>query len=235
MDPSQPVVDRSTWLTARRELLDAEKAATKQLDEVAAIRRSLPWVAVEEAYAFDTHDGTKTLADLFDGRSQLVVYHFMMGPDWDEGCPSCSFWADNYDGTDAHLAARDTTLVAISRAPLSAIDAYRERMGWTFEWVSSAPSAFNMDYDVSFPDGYRDGATYNFTPVADPPEEAHGVSVFAKDADGNVYHTYSAYGRGVDLFNGAYQLLDLTPKGRDEEHLAWSMAWLRRHDRYDTD
>jgi predicted dithiol-disulfide oxidoreductase (DUF899 family) len=235
MDPSQPVVDRSTWLTARRELLDVEKAATRQLDEVAARRRSLPWVEVDEAYAFDTHDGTKTLAELFDGRSQLVVYHFMMGPDWDEGCPTCSFWADNYDGTSTHLAARDTTLVAISRAPLSAIDAYHRRMGWTFEWVSSAPSSFNMDYGVSFPDGYRDGATYNFAPVADPPEEAHGVSVFATDADGNVYHTYSAYGRGVDLFNGAYQLLDLTPKGRDEDGLPWSMAWLRRHDSYDTD
>lgn len=233
MNPTQPVVDREAWLAARLGLLEAEKAMTRQLDELAAARRALPWVAIEKDYAFDTHDGSKTLGDLFAGRSQLALYHFMMGPEWDEGCPSCSFWADHYNGIDAHLAARDTTLVAVSRAPLAAIDAYRARMGWSFEWVSSAPSDFNVDYSVSFPEGHRDDATYNFRPIDDPMEEAHGFSVFARDEAGQVYHTYSTYGRGVDLFNGVYQMLDTTPKGRDEDDLPWTMAWLRRHDQYD--
>ena len=234
MSTNRSIADRDTWLAARHELLEAEKAATRHLDEVAEMRRALPWVRVDDGYTFDTHDGTKTLADLFDGRGQLVVYHFMMGPEWEEGCPSCSFWADNYNGIDVHLAARDTTLVAVSRAPLAAIDAYRSRMGWSFDWVSSAPSSFNVDYSVSFPEGHRDNAMYNFAPVTEPPEEAHGLSVFAKDDTDAVFHTYSTYGRGVEAFNGAYQLLDMTPKGRDEDDLPWTMAWLQRHDRYDT-
>jgi predicted dithiol-disulfide oxidoreductase (DUF899 family) len=229
-----PIVDRATWLEARRELLDAEKALTRQRDELAARRRRQPWVRVETDYTFDTPEGPRRLADLFEGRPQLVVYHFMLGPDWQEGCPSCSFWADGYDGLTAHLAARDTTLVAVSRAPVAAIEAYRERMGWSFTWVSSLDNEFNMDLGVSFPEGHRDDRTYNFVPIADPPEELPGLSVFFRDDVGGIFHTYSCYARGLDPFNAAYQILDLTPMGRHEDDLEWSMAWLRRHDQYDS-
>lgn len=228
------VVDRATWLDARRELLDAEKALTRQRDELAALRRRQPWVRVDTDYTFDTPDGPRHLTDLFDGRPQLVVYHFMLGPDWDEGCPSCSFWADGYDGLTSHLGARDTSLIAVSRAPLANIEAYRERMGWSFPWVSSLDNDFNIDFDVSFPEGHRDDRTYNFAPIEDPPEELPGLSVFFRDDAGDVFHTYSCYARGLDPFNAAYQILDLTPMGRHEDDLEWSMAWLRRHDQYDT-
>jgi len=224
---------RDEWLAARLALLGREKELNRLRDELAAQRRKLPWVRIDEPYRFDGPDGPRTLAELFDGRSQLLVYHFMYGPEWDEGCPSCSFWADTYEGLSAHLAARDVTFVCVSRASLDAIDRYRERMGWSFPWFSSGGSDFNLDFGVSFTaDDQAAGATYNFAPVAHPPEEAPGISAFALH-DGEVFHTYSAYSRGLDPLNGAYQLLDLVPKGRDEDGLEWPMAWLRRHDGYD--
>lgn len=230
-DPTAPVIaDRQTWLEARRALLAEEKALTRQRDELSRQRRALPWVRIDADYRFDTEAGPRSLEELFDGRPQLVVYHFMYGPDWEEGCPSCSFWADGYDGIGVHLAHRDTTLVAVSRAPLADLLAYRDRMGWSFPWVSSFGTTFNEDFDVSFPDAPAEG-THNFSPIIDPPEELPGVSVFARDGDA-VYHTYSAYSRGLDAFNNAYQLLDLTPMGRHEDDLEWTMAWLRRHDQY---
>jgi predicted dithiol-disulfide oxidoreductase (DUF899 family) len=219
------VASREEWLRARLDLLQAEKELTRRRDELSRQRRALPWVRVDKAYEFDTPDGPRSLPDLFDGRSQLLVYHFMFGPDWDEGCPSCSFWADNFEGIGVHLAHRDVTLLAISRAPIDRLMAYRSRMGWTFPWVSSLGSDFNMDFGVS------EAPIYNYVPAADPQEELPGLSAFAQ-RDGEVFHTYSCYSRGIDAFNGAYQLLDLTPKGRDEEGLPHSMGWLHRHDAY---
>ena len=230
MTRSPEIADRKTWLEARRVLLVEEKALTKQLDELANRRRALPWVRIDKTYTFDSTEGPRTLEELFEGRTQLIIYHFMMGPDWAEGCPSCSFWADNFNGIDVHLANRDTTFLAISRAPLDAIEAYRRRMGWDFKWISSLGTDFNMDFGVSFPEGYRTNAHYNFAPVDDPMEEAQGLSVFTRGREGEVFHAYSSYGRGIDIFNGAYQLLDLTPQGRDEGD--GIMAWLRRHDAY---
>ena len=219
------VASREEWLSARLGLLQAEKELTRRRDELSRQRRALPWVRIDKAYEFDTADGPRSLPDLFDGRSQLLVYHFMFGPDWDEGCPSCSFWADNFDGIGVHLAHRDVTFLAVSRAPLDRLMAYRSRMGWTFPWVSALGSDFNMDFGVS------EAATYNYVPAASPGEELPGLSAFAQ-RDGEVFHTYSCYSRGIDAFNGAYQLLDLTPKGRDEGGLPHSMAWLHRHDAY---
>ncbi len=185
---------------------------------------------VEKPYTFDAPEGRVTLADLFAGKGQLVVYHFMFGPDWNEGCPSCSFWADNYNGVDVHLAHRDTALIAVSRAPLARIEAYKKRMGWAFRWVSSLGSDFNFDYGASFKPGEQ-GAKYNFGTITPYGEETPGISVFRRGDDGAIYHTYSTYARGLDMVNGAYHLLDLTSKGRDEdpEH---PMAWVKRHDRY---
>ncbi|HEY7439595.1 MAG TPA: DUF899 domain-containing protein [Acidimicrobiia bacterium] len=216
---------RDEWLRARLELLEAEKEQTRRADALAAQRRALPWVRVEKPYEFDTPQGTRTLADLFDGRGQLVVYHFMFGTDWEEGCPSCSFWADNFNGIAIHLAHRDTSFTAVSTASLDKLEAYRARMGWTFPWVSSARSDFNTDFCVS------SSSTHNFRTLPEPFEEHAGVSAFAMQ-DGVVFHTYSAYARGLDVFNGAYQLLDLTAKGRDEDGLPHTMAWLSRHDAY---
>jgi len=200
---------------------------TRQLDELARKRRDLPWVRIDKEYTFETADGARSLADIFDGRPQLAIYHFMMGPDWPEGCQSCSFWADNFNGIEAHLAARDTTFVVVSRAPLAAIDAYKARMGWGFNWISSLETDFNMDFGVSFPEGYTDEAVYNFRM-----EEVHGLSVLARDNEGDVFHTYSTFARGADIFNAAYQILDLTPMGRGEEELDFSMSWIQRHDDY---
>jgi predicted dithiol-disulfide oxidoreductase (DUF899 family) len=233
---SQTVADQATGTeaehrAARLDLLAREKELNKRRDELAMARRQLPWVPVDKTYEFDGPDGRLTMLDLFGDSSQLIVYHFMLGPDWVEGCPSCSFWADSYDGTQVHLAARDAALVAVSRAPFAEIDAYRTRMGWSFRWVSSAPSDFNFDFDVSSTPEHR-AAEYNYRPVDEPMEESPGLSVFARDDAGNVYHTYSTYSRGLDPFNAAYQLLDLTPKGRDEQDLPWTMAWLHRHDSY---
>jgi predicted dithiol-disulfide oxidoreductase (DUF899 family) len=224
---------REEWRTARLALLAREKELNSLRDELAAQRRRLPWVRVEKQYTFAGPDGTASLLDLFGGHSQLLVYHFMYGPDWDEGCPSCSFWADSFEGMPAHLAHRDAALVAVSRAPYPKLAAYRERMGWSFPWYSSAGSDFNFDYGVSFTaEQQRDGAEYNFRHVDEIYDESPGLSAFATDGAGAVYHTYSTYSRGLDPFNAGYQLLDLTPKGRDEQDLPWTMAWLRRHDEY---
>lgn len=224
---------REEWLVARLELLAQEKDLNRRRDELAVARRNLPWVPVDTDYRFDGAAGERSLSELFDGRSQLLVYHFMFGTDWDEGCPSCSFWADSFDGVAVHLAHRDVTLVCVSRARHPKLAAYQQRMGWRFPWYSSAPSDFNVDYGVSFtPEQQRDGGTYNFGHVDHPPEEAPGLSAFALD-EGGVFHTYSTYSRGLDPINSAYQLLDLAPKGRDEDQLEWPIAWLRRHDAYD--
>ncbi|MGZ4700735.1 MAG: DUF899 domain-containing protein [Ilumatobacteraceae bacterium] len=220
------IATRDEWTARRVELLKEEKALSRRLDEVARQRRALPWVAIDKAYVFDTTEGKRSLAELFDGRSQLLVYHFMYGPDWKEGCPSCSFWADNYDGISVHLAHRDVSFVVVSRAPLSELLRYQQRMGWTFKWVSSAGTDFNTDFGVS------DVSFYNFAPLDDVADELPGLSAFIQ-VDGQVFHTYSAYQRGLDIFNAAYQMLDMTPKGRDEDSLPWKAAWLRRHDQYD--
>jgi predicted dithiol-disulfide oxidoreductase (DUF899 family) len=235
MMPSTRVVSRAEWLEARRAHLAREKELTHLRDRVSAERRAMPWVKVDKPYVFDAPTGTQTLADLFDGRRQLIVYHFMFGPGWDEGCPSCSFLADHIDGATLHLAQRDVTLLAVSRAPLARIDAFKKRMGWRFPWVSSQSSDFNFDYHVSFTkDAIARGAVdYNFETRDFPSEEAPGVSVFYKDEHGDVFHTYSTYARGLDLLVGAYNYLDLAPKGRDEDALAFTMAWVRHHDRYE--
>ena len=225
---------REEWMEARVKLLDREKALNRQRDELAEQRRQLPWVRIDKDYWFEGPDGERTLRDLFDGHTQLLAYHFMFGPDWDEGCPSCSFWADSYDGTQVHLAHRDVSFVCVSRAPYPKLAAYKARMGWTFPWFSSAPSDFNFDFGVSFTPGQQEnGGDYNFTRLEHPPEEAPGLSAFAIDESGDVYQTYSTYSRGLDPLNTAYQLLDLAPRGRDEDNLAWTMEWLRRHDAYD--
>ena len=228
------VVNQEEWLTARKALLEKEKAFTRLRDELSQARRDLPWVRVDNAYTFEGREGRLSLADLFGGKGQLLIYHFMLGPDWEEGCPSCSFWADNYNGIDVHLAQRDTALVAVSRAPLATIEAYRKRMSWTFRWVSSLGSDFNFDFGVSFDKAkHAEGAlNYNFGTTSSGSEEAPGLSAFRRGGDGSVYRTYSTYARGLDAFNGAYQLLDVTSKGRDEAGLPWPMAWVKRHDRY---
>ena len=230
------VVSRDEWLAARKALLAEEKAHTRRHDELARRRRELPWVKVDQNYVFDTPAGPKTLADLFQGRSQLVVYHFMLGPGWPEGCPSCSMAADGFDATALHLAQRDVTFLAVSRAPLNEIEAFKRRMGWRFPWASSNRNTFNHDFRVSFTkDEIAAGdASYNYGSMNFPVEEAPGASVFYKDGDGTVYHTYSAYGRGLEPLLGAYALLDLVPKGRDEQNLKHPMAWVRHHDRYES-
>jgi predicted dithiol-disulfide oxidoreductase (DUF899 family) len=233
-DPTPDIVDFDTWRTRSLEQLDAEKAFTRQRDELSRRRRSLPWVEVPGDYRFEGPDGERTLSELFEGRSQLAVYHFMFGPGWEEGCPSCSFWADSYEGIGVHLAARDTTLVTIGRAPLEELLAYKGRMGWTFPWYSSANSTFNYDLGVSFtPADVADGtARYNHGTQVGFGEEAPGLSVFSRTDDGRVFLSYQTFSRGLDMINTAYQILDLTPKGRDEDTLEWSMAWLHRHDAY---
>lgn len=225
---------RKEWLAARLELLQEEKALTRQSDALAAKRQTLPWVRVDKPYVFDTGEGKRTLAELFGGRRQLLVQHFMLGPDWEQGCPSCSFMADHSDGMTIHLAHRDTTLVAISRAPLAEIERFRRRMGWQFPWVSSHGSSFNYDFGVSFtPEQLARGIDYNFGPWPYPYEELPGVSVFVRDESGEVFHTYSTYGRGVEVMMGTYRMLDLTPKGRDEKNVEYKMEWVRHHDRYE--
>lgn len=228
------IVPEQDWLAARKSLLEKEKAFTAARDALAAERRQLPMVRVSKDYAFDAPSGRVTLAALFAGKSQLVVYHFMFGPDWKQGCKSCSFWADGFSRAEPHLAARDVALAAVSRAPLDRLEAFKARMGWTFPWVSSLQSDFNFDYQVSFPpEELQAGAVlYNYERRKFPGAEAPGLSVFVKDAEGTVYHSYSAYARGLDALNPAYQILDLVPKGRDEGGLAWPMQWLRLHDEY---
>ena len=233
MQPNR-VVDSEQWLEARKQLLQREKEFSRLRDDLSRQRRELPWQKVEKPYVFEGPNGKESLADLFDGRSQLIVYHFMFGPDWSEGCKSCSLLADHYDPAIVHLEQRDVTMVTASRAPLASLEAFKKRMGWSFKWVSSLGSDFNWDYDVSFtPEALeKKELYYNYSKGFFPSEEGPGLSVFAKDGDGEVYHTYSTFARGLDILIGAYNLLDLTPKGRDEQDLPYGMAWVRHHDRY---
>jgi predicted dithiol-disulfide oxidoreductase (DUF899 family) len=230
-----PVVSRELWVAERGALLAREKELTRLADQIARERRALPWVRIEKDYVFDTPGGPRTLAELFEGRRQLLVQHFMFGPGWEQGCPSCSFMADHTDGMTVHLAHRDTTFVAISRAPLADIQRFRQRMGWQFKWVSSNANEFNFDFGVSFtPEEKAKGeVTYNYGTQPFESEEMPGISVFCKDDAGHVFHTYSTYRRGVEVMMGTYNLLDLTPKGRDEENLSFTMEWIRHHDRYE--
>ncbi|HKC52299.1 MAG TPA: thioredoxin family protein [Myxococcota bacterium] len=230
----RPVVSRAQWLEARRALMAREKELTRLREEVAAQRRALPWVRIEASYSFDAPQGKESLADLFAGRSQLLVYHFMFPPSWEEGCKSCSFWADGFDGLGAHLSARDVSFAVVSKAPLAKLEGFRRRMGWSFHWVSSAASDFNRDFGVSFePQELAERRlVYNFGTLPFGVEEAPGMSVFAKREQGEVFHSYSCYSRGIDMMNPTYHLLDLVPKGRDEAGLAFPMAWVRHHDRY---
>lgn len=226
------VVSHEDWLAARRDLLQKEKELTHLRDSVANERLALPWERIEKDYVFDTLDGPRSLAGLFEGRSQLVVQHFMLAPGWKEGCPSCSFMADHTDGMNLHLSNHDVTMIAVSRAPLADIERYRKRMGWTFGWVSSFDSDFNYDFRVSFtPEEVASGhIDYNFGGWNMTGEEWPGVSAFIKNEAGEVFRTYSTYGRGVEVMMGTYAMLDLTPKGRNE---ARGMDWVRRHDRYE--
>jgi predicted dithiol-disulfide oxidoreductase (DUF899 family) len=229
------VVSHAEWLTARKGHLAKEKEFTRLRDELSRQRRELPSEKVEKNHTFEGPNGKETLADLFDGRSQLIVYHFMLGPGWTEGCKSCSFLADHFDGTTVHLANRDVTLVVVSRAPYAEIEAFKKRMGWKFKWVSSFGTDFNFDYHVSFTkDEIAKGkVNYNYEMAEFPSEEAPGASVFQRDrASGEIVHTYSSYGRGLDILLGTYNFLDFVPKGRDEEGLAFTMSWVRHHDRY---
>ena len=228
------IVSETEWVVARKDLLTREKELTRLRDDVSRHRRDLPWVKIDKEYVFDGPDGKETLADLFDGRSQLIVYHFMFGPDWEEGCPSCSFLCDHIDGANTHLAHHDVALLAISRAPLSKIEAYKKRMDWRFKWVSSFSSDFNFDYHVSFTEEEiaKGKIYYNYEMTEAESEEQPGISVFYKDESGDIFHTYSSYARGGDLLIGTYNYLDLTPLGR-REGKGQGMDWVRRHDKYE--
>ncbi len=233
-----PIVSRDEWLAARRQHLVHEKELTRLRDRLAEERRALPWVRVDKPYEFDGPRGRESLADLFDGRSQLVVRHFMLGPGWQEGCVGCSFGADHIEGTLVHLEHHDVSLVVVSRAPLPEIEAFRRRMGWRFKWVSSHGSDFNFDYHVSFtPEQRARGPVfYNYQQQTLDSEEVAGTSVFCRDADGAIFHTYSTYGRGGEIFLGTYNVLDITPKGRDETGPGHNLTdWVRHHDRYGDD
>jgi predicted dithiol-disulfide oxidoreductase (DUF899 family) len=228
------IVSKDEWLAARSALLKREKEFTLLRDKLGQQQRDMPWVLVDKKYLFDGPNGKQTLSDLFDGRSQLIVYHFMYDPNWDAGCPSCSFWADNFNGIVVHLNQRDVTMIAVSKAPYSKIGEYKKRMGWNFKWVSSYDNDFNFDYHVSFtPEELSEKkAFYNYSLQDTHSPEREGVSVFYKDTAGHVFHTYSAYARGIDVLNVAYHYLDLVPKGRDEEGHEFPQFWVRRHDEY---
>ncbi len=234
MEMNREVVSEAEWLVARKDLLTREKEFNHQRDALSKARRSLPWVKIDKEYVFDGPDGKETLSDLFDGRRQLIVYHFMFGPDWDEGCKHCSYLADQFDGANWHLPRRDVTLVAISRAPLSKLEPYKKRMGWRFKWVSSHGNDFNLDYHVSFTkeDEVRGKVYYNYGMGEFISDELPGLSVFYKNEDGKIFHTYSTYARGLDILVGTYNFLDLVPKGRNENPES-TMDWVRRHDQYD--
>jgi len=229
------VVSKGEWVEARKRLLAKEKEFTRMRDQLSAERRALPWMRVDKDYTFDGPNGRETLAQLFGDRSQLVVYHFMFAPEWDVGCKNCSFWADNFNGITAHLRQRDVAFAAISRAPLAKLQAFAQRLGWTFKWVSSQGTDFNYDFEVSFqPDALARGdATYNFAKLQNANSDMPGISVFAKDESGAVFRTYSTFGRGLDMMNTAYHYLDLVPKGRDEAGLPFTMAWVKLRDLYD--
>lgn len=232
--PDHSVVPMDRWLAARKALLAREKELTRLRDQLARERRELPWVRVEKDYVFDTLEGPRKLADLFEGRSQLLVQHFMFAPGWEQGCKSCSYMADHNDGANLHLAQRDVTLLVVSRAPIAEIERFRQRMGWQFKWVSSFGTDFNHDFGINFTqDEMSSGkVAYNYVRQPFPHEEAPGISVFYRNDAGEVFHTYSCYGRGVEVMMHAYNLLDLTPKGRDEDGLDYPMAWVRHHDCY---
>ncbi|MBV8037648.1 thioredoxin family protein [Roseateles sp.] len=236
MSTPHPVVSRDRWITERKTLLAQEKELTRLRDQVARQRRALPWARLAQDYVFGTPDGPRRLTELFQGRRQLLVQHFMFAPGWEQGCKSCSFMADHLDGMAVHLAQRDIALLVVSRAPLAEIEAFRRRMGWHFAWVSSHGNDFNRDFHVSFmPEDRVDGEVYyNFRMTPFPQQEAPGISVFCKDDAGEVFHTYSTFGRGVEVMMGAYSLIDLTPKGRDEDAMAYGMEWVRHHDRYES-
>lgn len=228
------IVSEKEWINARKQLLLKEKKFTRLRDQLSKQRRDLPWKAVDKEYIFKGPNGKQSLPELFDGKSQLIVYHFMFDSSWDAGCPHCSFWADNFNGIITHLSHHDVTMIAVSRAPYSKLAAYKKRMGWDFKWVSSSDTDFNFDYHVSFKpeEVTKKKAFYNFT-IQDPwVSEREGVSVFYKDPTGKVFHTYSTYARGIDLVNTAYNYFDLTPKGRDES--LGNQFWVRRHDEYDS-
>lgn len=231
---SHKVVSQSEWLEARKALLAKEKEFTRRRDALSQARRELPWLRIDKHYVFDGPNGKETLAQLFEGRSQLVIYHFMFDPDWEEGCKSCSWWADNFERNVVHLANRDVTLIAVSRASRAKLDAFKRRMGWSFKWVSSAGSDFNYDFQVSFTaaEQAKGEAYYNYALQNFSASERPGISVFHRAADGALYHTYSCYGRGVDMLNAGYHYLDLVPKGRDEAGLPYSQSWVRHRDRY---
>ncbi|MSR15559.1 MAG: DUF899 domain-containing protein [Gammaproteobacteria bacterium] len=231
---AHPIVSREAWLAARQALLRQEKDFNRACDALSAQRRAMPWVRVDQAYRFETPQGTASLADLFTGRSQLLIYHFMFPEVWADGCKSCSFWADNFNGIEVHLAHRDVTLTLMSRSPLAKLTAFKQRMGWTLPWASSLGSEFNFDYQVSFTDEElaAGDVTYNYERRKFPVVEAPGISTFIRNEQGEVFHTYSCYARGLDMLNGAYHLLDLMPKGRDEDGLPYSMDWVRLRDRY---
>jgi predicted dithiol-disulfide oxidoreductase (DUF899 family) len=228
------VVASGEWIARRKAFLKKEKEFTRLRDELSRERRQLPWERVEKNYLFDGATGKQSLADLFGGKSQLIVYHFMFGPGWEEGCKSCSYLADHFDSMRIHLAHRDVNLAVISRAPSDQLQAFQRRMGWKFPWVSSFGNAFNRDYHVSFAkeDANDGNVIYNFAEIKFGMEELPGASVFYKEANGEIFHTYSTYARGLDILVGTYNFLDLAPKGRDEEGLAHTMAWVRHHDRY---
>lgn len=233
MNPNK-IVSREVWIEARKALLRDEKEFTRQRDALTAKRQALPWVKLEKDYVFKGADGPLTLRDLFDGKDQLIIYHFMFGPDWAEGCSNCSFWADNFNGVDIHLENIDITLAMVSSAPIDKVLAYRDRMGWTTRWVSAEGSDFNRDFGVTFTaeETKRGEQHYNYGKKQFPSTEAPGVSVFAKGEDGAIYHTYSTYSRGLDMLNGAYHYIDLTPKGRRSEKEHGNMHWLKRRDQY---
>lgn len=228
------IVSETEWTEARRKFLDREKELTQLQEKISEERRALPWVKVTKNYTFDTPQGKKSLSDLFAGNSQLIVYHFMFSPDWKEGCVGCSFLSDHIDGANQHLKHHDVTYVAVSRAPLDKLTAYKKRMGWKFPWVSSEGSDFNYDFHVSFTkDQIAKGeATYNFEPYTGDMEDLHGSSVFIKDSDGAIYHTYSAYARGDERSLGTYMWLDITPNGRNEGKGGNLTNWVKRHDQY---
>lgn len=229
------IVSQIEWTTARKAFLETEKKFTRARDELSRQRCELPWVKVEKNYVFEGPNGRQTLSELFDGRSQLIIYHFMLGPGWQEGCKSCSYLSDHWDGATTHLAHRDVTFLCVSRAPYDEIAAFKRRMGWRFNWVSSFGTDFNHDFHVSFSKDEleRSKAYYNYDVGTFPSEEAPGLSVFTKDDAGTIFHTYSAYARGLDILVGTYNLLDMAPKGRDEDGLAFTMTWVRHHDRYE--
>lgn len=225
------IVSSTEWEKRRTDLLRKEKELTRARDALSEARRALPWERVEKTYVFDGPDGEVTFAELFAGRTQLIVYHFMFAPEWEAGCKSCSFWADNFERNAIHLAHRDATMVAISRAPIEKLLAFQKRLSWTFPWVSSGRNDFNYDFRVSFAPGQAD-QVYNFVPKTNPMTDLPGISVFYRDPDGRIFRTYSTYGRGIEGANAAYQYLDLLPKGRDEDPQR-PMSWLRHRDDYD--